>query len=70
MQTVTDILEFCRSQIGVAEDPMGSNNVIYNTDYYGKPVSGDKYPWCCVFVWDVFRWRTVAPATFSIVAFV
>ena len=55
MQTVTDILEFCRSQIGVAEDPLGSNNVVYNTDYYGKPVSGDKYPWCCVFLWDVFR---------------
>ena len=29
--------------------------MIFNTDYYGKPVSGSSYAWCCVFVWDIFR---------------
>lgn len=42
-------------EIGMKENPMGSNNIKYNTDYYGHEVSGDKYPWCCVFIWWVFR---------------
>lgn len=33
-----------------AEDPPDSNNVKYNTWFYGKEVSGDEYPWGCVFV--------------------
>ncbi len=33
----------------------GNNNVIFNTDYYGTAVSGAAYPWCCAFVWDIFR---------------
>ncbi len=40
---------------GVKESPANSNNVIFNTHYYGKPVKGAAYPWCCAFVWDVFR---------------
>lgn len=32
-----------------------NNNVIFNTDYYGGPVSGSDYPWCVVFVWDIFK---------------
>lgn len=28
----------------------GNNNNKYNTWYYGHSVSGDSYPWCCVFV--------------------
>lgn len=43
------------SFIGVRENPPGSNNVQFNTDYYGGPVSGDWYPWCCAYVWDIFR---------------
>ena len=27
----------------------------YNTDYYGREVSGGAYPWCCVFLWWLFR---------------
>ena len=38
------------AQVGVKEKPAGSNNVKYNTWYYGKPVHGDAYPWCEVFV--------------------
>ena len=31
---------------GITEKPMGSNNVKFNTWYYGHPVSGAAYPWC------------------------
>ena len=40
---------------GVKESPANSNNVIFNTHYYGHEVKGSAYPWCCAFVWDVFR---------------
>lgn len=32
------------------EVPSGSNNVKYNTWYYGHEVSGENYPWCAAFV--------------------
>lgn len=35
-----------RSQVGVMENPAGSNRVKYNTWYYGRSVSGSAYPWC------------------------
>lgn len=54
MPTANDILEIARSQIGARESPANSDNVKYNTAYYGREVSG-KYPWCAVFVWWVFR---------------
>lgn len=40
-------VDMCAREIGTAESPAGSNNVKYNTWYYGKSASG---PWCCVFV--------------------
>ena len=49
-QTAARLVEIAKSQIGVKESPSGSNNVKYNTWYYGKAVSGSAYPWCCVFV--------------------
>ena len=52
--TADKILSVAKSYIGVSEKPANSNNVIFNTHYYGKTVSGS-YPWCCTFVWDVFR---------------
>ena len=55
MATAKDILSRAISFIGVKESPANSNNVIFNTHYYGKAVSGSAYPWCCVFVWDIFR---------------
>lgn len=48
------IVDWARSQIGIAENPLGSNTVIYNTLYYGRAVSGDAYPWCMAFVWCAF----------------
>ena len=49
------IMERAASYIGVTEKPFGSNNVIFNTHYYGGAVSGSSYPWCCAFLWDIFR---------------
>lgn len=54
MPTVKQVLNLAQSQIGVTEYPPNSNNVKYNTAYYGREVSGSDYPWCCVFVWWVF----------------
>ena len=53
--TVNEILDLARSQIGVKESPANSNNVKYNTAYYGREVYGDiAYPWCMVFIWWLF----------------
>ena len=41
--------------LGTKEKPANSNNVIFNTHYYGYDVFGQNYPWCVTFVWDVFR---------------
>lgn len=49
------ILSKARKEIGTKENPQDSNNVKYNTAYYGRTVFGDEYPWCCVFTWWVFR---------------
>lgn len=46
-------LEKALEQVGQAEKPLGSDNIKYNTWYYGHPVhnsDGDSYPWCAVFV--------------------
>lgn len=53
--TAEDIIALAKTQIGVTEEPPGSNNVIYNTAYYGHPVSGPEYLWCVVFIWWLFR---------------
>lgn len=54
MATVSELLDIARKQIGVKESPPKSNNVRYNTWYYGREVSGSAYPWCAVFVAFVF----------------
>lgn len=54
MATVSELLDIARKQIGVKESPPNSNNVRYNTWYYGREVSGRAYPWCMVFVQWVF----------------
>lgn len=55
MATARDVIELAKSYIGTHENPMGSNNVVFNTDYYSRPVYGESYPWCCTYVWDIFR---------------
>ena len=49
------ILDKARSYIGIKESPANSNNVIFNTRYYGKSVSGSAYPWCVAFQWCLFQ---------------
>ena len=54
MATGAEILRLAAREIGAYEDPPGSNNVRYNTWYYGHPVKGPEYPWCMVFVQWVY----------------
>lgn len=53
--TASKVLAVAAAQLGTKESPAGSNRVKYNTAYYGHEVSGDAYPWCCVFQWWLFR---------------
>ena len=53
MATAKQIIDKALSYVGTYDG--GNNNVVFNTDYYGKAVSGGAYPWCCAFVWDIFR---------------
>lgn len=53
--TAQKIISMAVSQIGIKEQPANSNKVKYNTEYYGSEVSGSDYPWCCAFVWWVFK---------------
>ncbi|MCI5843239.1 MAG: CHAP domain-containing protein [Clostridiales bacterium] len=50
MATANDVLKIAKGEIGVKESPANSNNVKYNTWYYGKSVSGIAYPWCMAFI--------------------
>ena len=50
MATAKELLAVAVRQLNVREDPPGSNNVRYNTWYYGREVSGKAYPWCMAFV--------------------
>lgn len=53
--TAEKVLNVARAEIGVKESPANSNNVKYNTKYYGREVNGSAYPWCCAFIWWVFN---------------
>ncbi len=55
MADLQKVLEIARGEIGTVEKPAGSNNVKYNTDYYGYVVNGSAYPWCCAFIWWLFQ---------------
>jgi len=49
------IIDIAKKEIGTKESPPDSNNVKYNTWYYGHPVSGSQYPWCATFVSWLFK---------------
>ena len=55
MAKVNEIIDLAQSQVGTKESPSNSNNVKYNTWYYGKAVSGSSYPWCAVFISWLFN---------------
>lgn len=49
------LLDYAESTIGTKESPKGTNNVIFNTRFYGAPAMGSIYPWTCVYIWDLFN---------------
>ena len=53
MATVKEVLDVARKYIGTVEKP--NNNVIFNTRYYGREVNGAQYPWCCVYIHEIFK---------------
>lgn len=55
MATANDLIAKARGELGVKENPFGSNKVKYNTAYYEREVSGSEYPWCCAFIWWLFK---------------
>lgn len=57
---INKILARATAEVGTTEYPANSNNVKYNTWYYGHPVSGKNYPWCCTFVSWVFNGENAA----------
>lgn len=49
MATYEEMIRWCDKNVGTVEKY--NNNVIYNTRYYGRTVSGSSYPWCMAFIW-------------------
>lgn len=49
--TALEVMRIALQQYHVVESPAGSNNVKYNTAYYGRKVHGNDYAWCSVLVW-------------------
>lgn len=59
MGTLSYLLTLAEKQVGIKESPPNSNNVLYNTWYYKREVSGKDYPWCMVFCQWVFNYSDV-----------
>jgi len=55
MTQIERLREWHKAQLGTTEYPAGSNNVRYNTAYYGRAVSGKDYPWCVAYQWCAYR---------------
>lgn len=66
---IDSILTIAQQEVGIKEYPAGSNNVKYNTWYYGREVHDHDinatvtYPWCCVFIAWLFRGTTLVKKT-------
>lgn len=65
--TAQELVNIAKNEVGVKENPANSNNVKYNTWYYGgKPVNGSQYPWCAAFVsWCFKSAQGLCPKTAS-----
>jgi hypothetical protein len=50
MNQIEKLIKIATAEIGTRETTWGSNNVKYNTWYYGREVSGPNYSWCAAFV--------------------
>ena len=59
MTIVNKIIALAKKEVGTKENPKGSNNVKYNTHYYGREVYdglwNTEFPWCCTFIWWLFK---------------
>ena len=53
-EKIAKVMELAFSYVGTKEEPPNSNNVCFNTRYYGREVSGSNYPWCMAFLWSLF----------------
>lgn len=49
-KVIDDVLALAKKQVGVMEKPANSNNVKYNTWFYGHAVHGSDYSWCATFI--------------------
>lgn len=50
-----DLIDVLLPEVGTKESPPGSNNVKYNTWFYGKEVSGKDKAWCMVLMsWGLY----------------
>lgn len=65
MAKASTIIKKAVSYLGTKENPANSNKVKFNNDYYGRVVSGSSYPWCCTFVWDIFKMCDVSDLFFG-----
>ena len=58
MNVIDRVLDIARSQINVTEFPPDSNDVKFNTAYYGREVWnglwGCEFPWCVAYLWWCF----------------
>ncbi len=63
--TIEEIIKRAEAEVGTKESPAGSNDVKYNTWYYGRHVSGSAYPWCMVFMSWLFRDANLFPKSAS-----
>jgi hypothetical protein len=55
MMLIDKLLAIASAEIGTKESPANSNNVKYNTWYYGRAVSGSNFAWCGAFIaWCFF----------------
>lgn len=55
MATKADIEKVITAGMKYIGTTSKNNNVIFNTEYYGREVSGADYAWCVVFQWYIFR---------------
>ena len=51
----SEVVKAAILEVGVTEYPANSNSVKYNLWFYGKPVAGASYPWCCAFISWLFK---------------
>lgn len=53
MITAEKLIKKAESYLGTKDN--GNNKVKFNTEFYGREVQGEGYPWCVVFIWYLFR---------------